>query len=93
MPRKQGEEPAIGDNAPTVAADQMRSFIERVERLEEGKREILDDIKEVYGEAKANGLDVSILRMVVRRRKLSADERAEVDAMLDLYEASLGVFG
>ena len=75
----------------SVARDQLRSIVERVERLEEEKKAIADDIKEVYGEAKANGFDTRTLRTVVRMRKVEATEREEQEAMLDLYLSALGM--
>jgi len=74
-----------------VAADQLRSIIERIERLEEEKQAIADDIKEVYAEAKANGYDTKTLRQVVRIRKQDTAERQEAEALLDLYLAALGM--
>ena len=74
-----------------VARDQLRSIVERVERLEEEKKAIADDIKEVYAEAKANGFDTKTLRTVVRLRKQEAAERQEQEAMLDLYLHALGM--
>ena len=74
-----------------VAADELRSFVERVERLEEEKKTISDDIKDVYGEAKSRGYDVKVLRKVVSLRKQDRDERAEQEAILDLYLQALGM--
>lgn len=74
-----------------VAGDQLRTIVERVERLEEEKKAIADDIKEVYGEAKANGFDTKILRKVVSLRKVEAAERQEQEAILDLYMGALGM--
>lgn len=74
-----------------VARDQLRSIVERVERLEEEKKAIADDIKEVYAEAKSNGFDTKTLRTVVRLRKQEAAERQEQEAMLDLYLHALGM--
>jgi uncharacterized protein (UPF0335 family) len=76
-----------------VAADQLRAFIERIERLEEEKKTISDDIKDVYAEAKGNGYDVKILRMVVSLRKKQPHEREEEEAVLDLYLHALGMAG
>ena len=73
------------------AAGQLKSFVERIERLEEEKKTISDDIKDVYGEAKANGFDTKILRQVIRIRKQDADERQEQETILDLYLAALGM--
>ncbi|MEE9375077.1 MAG: DUF2312 domain-containing protein [Rhizobiaceae bacterium] len=75
----------------SVARDQLRSIVERIERLEEEKKATADDIKEVYGEAKANGFDTKTLRTVVRLRKVEATERAEQEMMLDLYLSALGM--
>lgn len=73
------------------AAEQLKSIIERIERLEEEKKALSDDIKDVYGEAKANGFDTKILRQVIRIRKQDADERQEQETILDLYLAALGM--
>ncbi len=75
----------------SVARDQLRSIIERVERLEEEKKAIADDIRDVFAEAKSNGFDVKTLRTVVRMRKIEAAERQEQEAMLDLYLSALGM--
>ncbi|MEZ5891637.1 MAG: DUF2312 domain-containing protein [Parvularculaceae bacterium] len=78
------------EGATTIAADRLRSFIERVERLEEDKAAIMNDVKEVYAEAKGEGYDVKTLRKVVRFRKMDRAERQEQEAMLELYLAALG---
>lgn len=75
----------------SVARDQLRSIIERIERLEEEKKAIADDIKDVFAEAKGNGFDIKTLRTVVRMRKIDATERLEQEAMLDLYLSALGM--
>ncbi|MEO1331254.1 MAG: DUF2312 domain-containing protein [Pseudomonadota bacterium] len=75
----------------TVAAGQLRSIIERVERLEEEKKEVADQIKEVFAEAKANGFDTKTLRKVIALRKKKPEERSEEEAMLDLYLNALGM--
>ena len=67
-----------------VAADQLRQIVERIERLEEDKQAIADDVKDVYAEAKANGFDTKVLRQIVRLRKQEPNERAEQEAVLDL---------
>ena len=74
-----------------VAAEQLRLFIERIERLEEEKKGIADDVKDVYAEAKANGFDVKALRSIVRLRKQDADERKEHEAILETYMHALGM--
>lgn len=81
----------VSSATTSIARDQLRSIIERIERLEEEKKTIADDIKEVYGEAKGNGFDVKTLRQVVRLRKQDREERAEQEAMLDLYLHALGM--
>ncbi|MEO1702714.1 MAG: DUF2312 domain-containing protein [Pseudomonadota bacterium] len=74
-----------------VARDQLRTIVERIERLEEEKKAIADDIKEVYGEAKANGFDTKALRKIVSLRKQDLNERMEQEAVLDTYMAALGM--
>lgn len=83
----------IGHNSDGAAGDQhqLKSLVERIERLEEEKKTIADDIKEVYGEAKGNGYDVKILRKIVARRKRGANEVKEEEAIFDLYLQSLGM--
>ncbi|SFC49697.1 Uncharacterized conserved protein, UPF0335 family [Bosea sp. CRIB-10] len=73
-----------------VAGDQLKSIVQRIERLEEEKKTIADDIKEVYAEAKGNGYDVKVLRKVVALRKRDLDERKEEEAILDLYLQAVG---
>jgi uncharacterized protein (UPF0335 family) len=80
-------------NTNGVAADQLRSLVERVERLEEEKKGIADDIALVFAEAKANGFDTKILRKVIALRRKRAEEREEEDAILDLYMHALGMAG
>lgn len=74
-----------------VAADQLRLFIERIERLEEEKRGIADDIKDVYGEIKSNGFDTKTIRTIVRLRRMEKHARDEADALLETYLAALGM--
>ena len=74
-----------------VAADQLRLFIERVERLEEEKKGIGDDIKDVYLEAKSTGYDPKIMRQIVRLRKMQPHDRQEMEAILQTYLAALGM--
>ena len=71
--------------------DRLRLLIERVERLEEEKKGIADDIKDVYGEAKAVGYDAKIMRIIIRLRKMKPDDRAEMEAIVDTYKAALGL--
>ena len=74
-----------------IAGNQLRSIVERIERLEEEKKEIADQIKEVYAEAKGNGYDTPTLRKVIVARRKDPDERSEEEAMLDLYLSALGM--
>lgn len=74
-----------------MAGDQLRSIVERIERLEEEKAGLAADIRDVYAEAKGNGYDVAALREVIRLRKQDKDERAEQEAILDTYLHALGM--
>ncbi|MGV8839064.1 MAG: DUF2312 domain-containing protein [Bauldia sp.] len=74
-----------------IAAAQLKSIVERIERLEEEKKALADDIKDVYAEAKANGFDTKTLRTVIRLRKQDRAEREEQEALLDLYLNALGM--
>lgn len=84
-------EDITAESAQTVAAGQLRSFIERIERLEEEKKTIADDIKEVFAEAKGTGFDVKAMRTLIRLRKKDQAERQEEETILDLYKAALGM--
>lgn len=77
----------------TVAQDQIKALIERIERLEEEKSAIAGDIKEVYAEAKGNGFDTKVLRKVIALRKQDQNERMEMQALIDLYMEALGMGG
>jgi len=81
----------ITETSQTVAAGQLRAFIERIERLEEEKKAIADDIKEVYAEMKGTGFDTKAVRAIIRLRKQDQAERQEAEAILDLYMAALGM--
>lgn len=81
----------VTETSQTVAAGQLRAFIERVERLEEEKKTISDDIKEVFAEMKGTGFDVKAVRKLIRLRKQDQAERQEEEAILDLYKAALGM--
>lgn len=74
-----------------IAGEQLKSYIERIERLEEEKRGLQDDIKDIFGEAKALGFDVKIMRQVIRLRKMANDDRREQEEILELYKAALGM--
>ena len=80
-----------GRLAAKFGKDQLKAFVERIERLEEEKKTIAADIKEVYAEAKGNGFDIKILRKVISLRKKEASERQEEEALIDVYLAALGM--
>lgn len=85
--RKKGEITGIGNNS----AEELRRFIERIETLEEEKKGIADDIKDVYAEAKGTGFDTKTIRAVIRLRKMDADARKEQQALLQTYAEALGI--
>ncbi len=74
-----------------IAADQLKQYVNRIERLESDKADIADDIKQVFDEAKANGFDTKVMKQVMKLKKLDKDSLAEQEAMLDLYRAALDV--
>lgn len=74
-----------------VTDDRLRLLVERVERLEEEKKAISDDIKDVFTEAKAVGYDAKIMKQIIRLRKMNPDDRAEMETILDLYKSALGM--
>lgn len=74
-----------------AADDRLRLLIERIERLDEEKKGISDDIRDVYGEAKANGYDVKVTRQIIRLRRMRPDDRREMEAVLDVYKNALGI--
>lgn len=86
------EEPGIGHNSvENVAATELRNFLDRIERLEEEKKTIADDIKDVFGEAKGRGYDTKSIRTILKMRKQDADERREQESILDSYLLALGM--
>ena len=74
-----------------IAGERLRSFIERIERLEEEKRTLAADIKEVYAEAKGNGFDARIMRQLIRLRRMDKDDLDEQESLLDVYKRALGM--
>lgn len=86
--QEQGDASDVGG----VAGQRLRSFIERIERLEEEKAAFAEDIKEVYAEAKGVGFDAKTMRKIVALRKLDAEKRREADELLDLYKSAIGMF-
>lgn len=81
----------VGDNSVGVAADQLKSYIERVERLTEDKAAVQADIKQVFDEAKSAGFDPKIMRAIIKERAHDAQERQEFEALMDTYRAALGM--
>jgi uncharacterized protein (UPF0335 family) len=82
---------SLMSTAGTAASKQLKSFVERIERLEEEKKGIADDIRDVFAEAKGQGFDTKIMRQVIRLRKKDSSERQEEEALLDLYLHALGM--
>jgi uncharacterized protein (UPF0335 family) len=78
-------------DAGGIAADRLKSFIERIERLEEEKGAIAGDIKEVYSEAKSAGFETKIMRVLIRLRKMDVQERTEQEQLLDVYKQAVGL--
>jgi uncharacterized protein (UPF0335 family) len=74
-----------------IAADRLRSFLERIERLEEEKAGLTADIREVYSEAKGSGFDTKVMRQIVRLRKMDSADRQEQEALLDVYRRAIGL--
>lgn len=74
-----------------IAGERLRSFVERIERLEEEKKALSDDIRDIYAEAKGGGFDVKVLRQLIRLRKMDAGDRDEMEQVLDLYKRALGM--
>jgi uncharacterized protein (UPF0335 family) len=82
----------LSDAAAGFAKEQLMSFIERIERLEEEKKTVADDIKDVFAEAKGTGFDVAALKEILKIRKQDADQRAEHEAIVDLYMQAIGMY-
>ncbi len=76
-----------------IGAERLKSFVERIERLEEEKAALAADLREVYVEAKGNGFDTKVMRQVIRLRKMDVGDRQEQEALLDLYKRALGLMG
>ena len=93
MPQTEANQPlsTSSDAGHSFAKGQLKAIIERIEKLEEEKKAISDDIKDVYGEAKGNGFDVKALRTIIRMRKQDADSRQEQETILETYMQALGM--
>lgn len=90
-PSNEPDDLDVTESSQTVAAGQLRAFIERIERLEEEKKTIQEDIREIYSELKGTGFDPPAVRAIVKMRKQDANERQEKQAIIDLYMAALGM--
>lgn len=86
-----GSDHNLPENVETIAAAELRQFIERVERLEEEKKAIQGDIKDVFGEAKGRGYDTKAIRKILAIRKMDENERAEQESIVGTYMAALGI--
>jgi len=74
-----------------VSGERLRSFVERIERLEDEKKALADDVREVYSEAKGTGFDIKVLRQIIRLRKMDSGDRSEMEAILEVYKSALGM--
>ncbi len=74
-----------------ISSERLKSFIKRIEKLEEDKAGVMEDLKDVYAEAKGTGFDVKIIRQIVRLRKIKDEDRREQEELLDLYKAAIGM--
>lgn len=74
-----------------ISGQRLKSFIQRIEKLEEAKASVLEDIKDVYGEAKSTGFDVKIIRKIISLRKMEVEKRREEEELLDLYKSAIGM--
>ncbi|MGY0790927.1 DUF2312 domain-containing protein [Azospirillum argentinense] len=83
--------PADGSDVGGIAADRLRSFVERIERLEAEKQGLAEDIREVYAESKGTGFNIKIIRQIIRLRKMDKADRQEDEAILELYKEALGM--
>jgi uncharacterized protein (UPF0335 family) len=91
MFKKDEDFDAMGDNAHKAAADQIRAYIERFERLEAEKQDVMQGQKDIMAEAKGNGFNVKALRKIIADRKRDADDLAEEQALVELYKSALGI--
>src|SRR6478672_10692011 len=87
LDRARGTMPDVGG----IAGEQLRSFIERIERLEEERKTLAEDIKEVFAEAKGNGFDTKIIREIIKIRRMDEDDLDEQETLLDIYKRALGM--
>lgn len=83
--------PGIGHNSKGITGAQLKSIIERIERLENERKDLGADIREIYAESKGNGYDPKIIRMMIRLRRMNPADRAEQEALLDTYKSAIGM--
>jgi uncharacterized protein (UPF0335 family) len=83
----------MAESAGEISSERLKSFIKRIEKLEEDKSGISDDIKDVYAEAKGTGFDVKIIRQIIRLRKMETEARREQEELLELYKSAIGMEG
>jgi uncharacterized protein (UPF0335 family) len=83
----------MAEDTGGISSERLRSIIKRIEKLEEDKAAVSEDIKEVYAEAKGTGFDIKIIRQIVRLRKVEVEKRRETEELLDLYMAAIGMEG
>ena len=81
----------IGHNSGGITAGQLKSIIERVERIEEERKELGADVREIYAESKGNGFEPKIIRHIIRLRRMNSADRAEQEALLDCYKSAIGM--
>ncbi|MER2519165.1 MAG: DUF2312 domain-containing protein [Bdellovibrionales bacterium] len=81
----------MSENSSGISADRLRSIIKRIEKLEEDKAAVSEDIKEVYAEAKGTGFDIKVIRQIVRMRKIEVEKRREHEELLELYMSAIGM--
>ncbi len=83
----------MSESSGEISSERLRSFIKRIEKLEEDKGAVAEDLKEVYGEAKSSGFDTKIIRKIVSLRRMELEKRREQDELIDLYMSALGMEG
>jgi uncharacterized protein (UPF0335 family) len=91
MAKKKKADDGEGNSIGGIAGEALRQVIERIERLEEEKQTLQGDIKDVYAQAKSQGFDTKIIRQIIRLRKMEDQEREEIEQLLDLYKAAIGM--
>jgi uncharacterized protein (UPF0335 family) len=88
---KKQESPGVGHNSGDVSGNRLKAFVERIERLEEEKKALAEDIRDVYSEAKSTGFETKIIRKIVSLRKMNVEKRREEEELLELYLTAIGM--